>query len=679
SGDCATDACLWHGDYLFKKLDRSVDPCHDFYSHVCSAEWFRESKVHYMQPYAYRARASVMLDLWQFLRTQPLNVTGSFASQAALLARSCVGGVHRDGHMAAFRKIFMDLGMPEWPYEETLPSAEVHDVAKVADKLLGIATFVSTSARERPTDLEIVMHVDSPPILLRRHQNTFPDKSVKGYTEFVFQVMSLYRPGNSTTQNLALELVLLEQKMSEAADHSSRSVPVVHVTRQIATLTPLANWNWQTYFRFFLQGNTGRHSSSKLVLLDAFYFDRLPNILEHTSSRTLVNYIGYKLLVHLSPLLPESKAAFMVPLSHDYQLVEGVSDQLQACLFLLDRLYPFGITSIVWTTVLNRSTAVERKDLANDMNRLEDQARFEMKQVVATAPWMSQKEADEAVLKVERVRVSLLPDKDELGVRYEPFQLPVSSEDSKLLGTYYDLLRFFRAQYWSTSDLTYFREPLSRVEDSFRPGFSYDPDHNAVEVSPATVYFVSRISRSLDPTSVPFLLDPVLRGMFAAIDIDGSNIDAGGILRRWWSPASERKYLERAKCIQNSFAFGAMQLIRDGLSSSLSMRENVMDAAVLRPLYNIYQRLVERSELSAEIPGQPRNLTFRRLFFVNWASTMCEPSRGLSHAKKQLRYKLAMPAKLRVNVALSRFLPFAEAFECRPGSRMNPAAPCTFW
>ncbi|CAN7997198.1 unnamed protein product, partial [Ixodes hexagonus] len=678
-GDCATDACLWHGDYLFNKLDQLVNPCHDFYSHVCSAEWFREKEAVDAQPYMPRARASVMLDLWQFLQAQPLNVTGSFASQAALLARGCVGGVKQDDHMASLQKVFAELGMPGWPYEETLPDAEVHDVAKVADKLLGVSTFVSMSARERHSDFEIVMHVDSPPILLRRHQNTFPDKNVKAYTEFISKVLSLYRTGNSTTENLAHELVWLEQKMSEAADHSSRSVPVVHVTRHIARLAPAANWNWQAYFTYFLKGNAGRRSSSKLVILDAFYFDQISDILEHTFSRCLVNYIGYKLAVLLSPLLPESKAAFIIPLSHDDHPTGGTSDRLQACLSLLDRLYPFGIKSLVWRTVLNRTMGVDLKGLREDLNRLRDQARFEMKQVAATAPWMSQSEADEAVLKMERMRVTLLPEKSELALRYEPFDLPVSGKNSKLLGTYYHLIRFLRAQYWYTNDLTFFRDPLSPVEDSFNPGFSYDPDQNAVEASPAAVSFVSRISHRLDPTSVPFLLGPVLRGMFSAIDIDGSNIDATGKVRRWWSPKSERSYLERAKCIQNSFAFSAMRLIRDGLSSTLSMKENVMDAAVLRPLYSIYQRLVVKSKRSAEIPGQPRSLTSRRLFFINWASTLCEPSRGPSHAKKQLRYKLAMPAKLRVNVALSRFLPFAEEFGCQPGSRMNPAAPCTFW
>lgn len=107
-----------------------------------------------------------------------------------------------------------------------------------------------------------------------------------------------------------------------------------------------------------------------------------------------------------------------------------------------------------------------------------------------------------------------------------------------------------------------------------------------------------------------------------------------------------------------------------------------MDGAVLRPLYNVFSRVVKKhGDESAAIAGQPRDLTLKRLFFVNWASTLCEPpgTHAADASRRRLRYKIGVPARMRVNVALSRFLPFAEAFSCPPGSRMNPVRSCSFW
>lgn len=47
------------------------------------------------------------------------------------------------------------------------------------------------------------------------------------------------------------------------------------------------------------------------------YVQDLAEIMENSSRSTLFNYVGYRLMVHLSPLLPD-EAAFLVPLSHEH-------------------------------------------------------------------------------------------------------------------------------------------------------------------------------------------------------------------------------------------------------------------------------------------------------------------------------------------------------------------------
>lgn len=41
--ECGRPQCRWLSRYLTSKLDWTIKPCHDFYSHVCSAKWFTPS------------------------------------------------------------------------------------------------------------------------------------------------------------------------------------------------------------------------------------------------------------------------------------------------------------------------------------------------------------------------------------------------------------------------------------------------------------------------------------------------------------------------------------------------------------------------------------------------------------------------------------------------------------
>ncbi|XP_077553646.1 endothelin-converting enzyme 2-like [Haemaphysalis longicornis] len=675
---CPPASCRWQAKYLQGKLNRAVVPCEDFYSHVCSSdEWFHRDVE--SQPYAYTATASTMLDLWEFLLTQPTNQS-TFVSAASTILQRCVPGSTRDTEWNVFRQIFSDMLLDGWPYDQLARMPRVDAVAARADKLLGLSTLVSTSVRERGSDNEIVLHVDSPTILLRRYKGAFPERSIKHYDEFILQVMSLWKPAGRNAG--VRDIIELESMMSAAALHAARTAPVLHVVRARGKIRSQPHWNWQSYFDYFLKNTV--QSRDKVVLLDPAYFDHIFNILGVVMPRTLLNYFGYKLVVYLSPLLPPNKASFMVPLSHQHHSGGGIPNRLEACMYLLERLYPCGTRSLVWSRVLSKDPSLLSGGRADDLRRLEDFARSEMKKAASKASWMTEEEASVAVLKVERMEVTLAPKDQDAALH----PLPLGAhffENESLIQVYYGLLLSNREAYWTSTDPSRFYEPATPTESAFRTGFSYDPSRNEVSVSPVTMSFVLGTSKQFDVSSVPFLLGELLRGMFAAFSGRGAHVDAEGSIRSWWAAATHVRFLERAKCIQQRFVdlvghYYASEGIDRVLSDQqLFLDENVADGAVLHPLYNIYLRLIDSPDSAADIPGQLKGLTLGQLFFVNWASMFCEPEQSDERSRERLRFKAAIPAKLRVNVALSRFAPFAAAFGCPKQSKMNLAKRCSFW
>ncbi|XP_064469487.1 neprilysin-2-like [Ornithodoros turicata] len=673
---CTSEACQSEGRYLGGNLNSSVHPCDDFYSHVCSSNWYNGSTA---GTYVSRASRVVLHSLWSYLKSEPVNMSStSFLSQAAFLARGCMEGPKRDSEWAAFKTILSDLDIPGWPYYSDVPNINPHDVAKVADKLLGIATFVTLVLRQRSWDHELELHVDSPHIFLRRFEALQPRGNLTTYTEFVYKVLSLRRLASREIRDLAAEIVKLEEMMSEVAADSMRSVPVAHATRPLRSFKTVRNWDWFRYFSYFAEG-TPSVPLTNVVVLDPVYLDQLTVILPEIHRRTLINYIGYRLAIYLSPLLPANKAHFILPITHPIALTKDASERLAACMFMLERVYPFGVRSITWSALMQKgqSPNLDDEELADDLKRLQDVSRFEIKQAALSAPWLNTNESRIASLKIERMEIELMPSKTDLTLPASTFS-PSLPEQRELLTTYYKLLRFIRTQYWSGGDPTHFQARMSPSESVFRPGFSYDPQRNVITLSPATVVFGARLSRRIEAASVPFLLTALIRGMLSAIDIRGSTVDGDGAVRKWWSMSSQGAFLSRSWCIQGEFVESVKTYVKEP-DESLFLYENVADNAVLRPLFNIFQKFAHRENRLVGVPGLPDGTTNQKLFFMDYASMFCEPTRSVVRKKMQLRYKISAPAKFRVNGPLKRFKPFAKVYECAEGTKMNPSRRCTFW
>ncbi|XP_077553433.1 endothelin-converting enzyme 1-like [Haemaphysalis longicornis] len=335
--------------------------------------------------------------------------------------------------------------------------------------------------------------------------------------------------------------------------------------------------------------------------------------------------------------------------------------------------------ALVWSQVSKRAPTLLSGDIADDLGKMELLARQEMKDAAAKAPWMSQEEAAVAVLKVERLKVVLLETDSNETVHERHPDSPLFKNKS-LIEAFYNLQVIRRAEYWRARYTESFDELLLETDSAFTTIFPYKPDSNEVLVSPAAIYFISTISDRLRVESVPFYAAEVLRDMFLAISIIGSTVNADGDLRKWWTSATEELYIKRAECLQKSFTDESGLYFKGGAGDDhLFVEENVVDGAVLRPLYKIHGRLVKERGRFDVIPGQSKDFDPNKLFFINWASTFCEPGRPETTPRERLRLKFSVPPRARLNIALSRFPPFSAAFSCPVGSEMNPSNACTFW
>jgi len=157
-----------------------------------------------------------------------------------------------------------------------------------------------------------------------------------------------------------------------------------------------------------------------------------------------------------------------------------------------------------------------------------------------------------------------------------------------------------------------------------------------------------------------------------AFDDEGSQFDAKGNLKNWWTPGDQKKFEERTKCVDDQYSqYVAVDDIH--LNGKLTLGENVADLGGEILAYIAWKDATKDMKLETK-----DGLTPEQRFFVGFAQWDCANERP-----EQLR-EWAMtnphsPAKYRINGVVVNMPEFAETFSCKKGQPMVGTKVCKVW
>jgi putative endopeptidase len=157
-------------------------------------------------------------------------------------------------------------------------------------------------------------------------------------------------------------------------------------------------------------------------------------------------------------------------------------------------------------------------------------------------------------------------------------------------------------------------------------------------------------------------------------DDEGSQFDAHGNLKDWWTKEDREKFDARTKCVDDQYSsYIATDNVH--INGKLTLGENVADLGGEILAYVAWQEKDKDKNL------QPADgLTPEQRFFVGFAQWDCANERP-----EDLRMRVITdphsPAKDRINGVVVNMPEFAEAFHCKPGQPMvkKPADVCRVW
>jgi len=147
-------------------------------------------------------------------------------------------------------------------------------------------------------------------------------------------------------------------------------------------------------------------------------------------------------------------------------------------------------------------------------------------------------------------------------------------------------------------------------------------------------------------------------------DDSGSNFDAQGNLKNWWTETDKKNFDARAGCVVDQFsAFEAEPGLH--LTGKLVSGESIADLGGLYVAYDAFMKSLEGKPRPANIDG----FSPEQRFFLGWAQVWAEKL-TVETARLQAKSDPHPLGRFRVNGPLSNMPKFAEAFQCKAGDPM---------
>jgi putative endopeptidase len=156
-------------------------------------------------------------------------------------------------------------------------------------------------------------------------------------------------------------------------------------------------------------------------------------------------------------------------------------------------------------------------------------------------------------------------------------------------------------------------------------------------------------------------------------DDQGAKFDAAGNLVNWWTADDKAKFAERGRCVRAMYdTFEAAP--KAFVNGELTLGENIADLGGVKLAFRAYRALRQGASQAVVADGFDED----QQFFLAVGQVWCAKDR-LAEVQHRLTVDPHAPPKFRVYGALRNLPEFARAFRCAPGTPMNPMKSCSVW
>jgi endothelin-converting enzyme/putative endopeptidase len=640
-------------------LDRSADPCTDFYKFSCGG-WEKNNPIPADQA-SWSVYAKLANDNQQFL-------WGILEDDAKAMNRTPVQQKVGDYFSACMNTSAIDaLGdkpvLPELAKVDALKTRSeiLSALAQLHHEYAGSFFFGAGTGQDAIDSSLMIVELQAGGLGLpdRDYYTKTDEKSVKIRDQYLAYIQQLVILTGETTEQakadadatLRIETALAKASLTRVERRDPHKTYHMLTVEELSKLAP--SIDWPLYFK--VQGASG---VVKLNVSQPEFIKAVETELTTEDVAALRGYLRFHLLTAMSPYLahPFEQANFDF-FSKTLRGVPAMPPRWKTCTRAVDR----SLGEALGQEFVRRTFSADTKAKTQ---RMTEQIEAAMQHEIEGLDWMSQPTKAEALRKLHAIRNKIgYPEK------WRDYSiLEVKPDD--YLGNVMRSYHFENTRRWHKLG-----QPVDRDEWGMTP-----PTVNA--------YFNPQMNDINFPAGVlqPPLYDPkeddapnygntgatIGHELTHAFDDEGRQFDAQGNLRDWWTPEDAKGFEERINCDRDQYA-GYVIVDDIHINSKLTSGEDVADLGGTLLAYIAWKKQTEGQTLT---PAD--GFTSDQRFFVGMAQWACENQRP-----ENLRVSAVTnphsPGFARINGVVSNLPEFQEAFKCKAGQPMVHTPSCHVW
>ena len=640
-------------------LDKNIDPCSDFYAYACS-KWL--------------ARNPIPADRSSWGRFDELQQRGEYIVRDILEKAA----VDRPGRSANEQKIgdyyasCMDEGAIEKagtkPLEHDFQSiAAIKSKEELPKEIVRLhreganVLFGFDSGSDFKNASQIIAEVDQGGLGMPDRDYYFKDdeKSVELRKKYVAHVAKMFvLLGDDEGKGAAEAKVVMEIETSlakGALDQTSRRDPqkIYHklTNQELAALSP--GFKWNTYF-----GGVGAPRFDSLNVIEPEFIKNMQNVLSAQSLADWKTYLRWHAVHGSARTLP---VAF-VNESFDFygKTMTGAKElrpRWKRCVGYTNG----NLGELVGQVYVQQTFGAEGKQRTLALVGALEKALGED---IKNSPWMGADTKAQALVKLQAIT-------NRIGYTdkwrdYSTLQIVRGdAQGNSQRANQNDLQR----------RLNKIGKPLDKRDWDYPPmtvNANYDPNQNNITFPAGilqTPFYDSRADDALNFGGIGAVIGHELTHGF---DDEGSQFDAEGNLRDWWTADDKKQFEERTGCIRDQYAnFVAVDDLK--LNGKLTLGENTADNGGMRIAY-----MAMLNTFAGKEPAPVDGFSAEQRFFLGFANVWCG---SYTNALSRMLVTIDphSPPKNRVNGTISNMPEFRQAYHCPATAPMVNQNACRVW
>uniref|UniRef100_A0A674EIK0 Membrane metallo-endopeptidase-like 1 n=1 Tax=Salmo trutta TaxID=8032 RepID=A0A674EIK0_SALTR len=662
SSDCGPTAAR-----LLQNMDATVEACQNFYQYACGG-WLERHVI---------PETSSRHSVFDILRDKlEIVLKGVFETES-------------DQDRDAFKKDFSRLNSYQldskqaWSLEDTLATLNSRYHKKVI-----LDMYVWTDDRDSRRH---IIYIDQPALGMPSRDYYFNDGNYKrvlsstAYLQYMVSMARIAREDRNLTQEddrVVEEMVQVLDLETDIANATSpaeerQDVTILYNKMTLSKLQESFNlnvsgFNWTRFVRGVLSSvAVDLQREEEVVVYSSPYLEKMNDVLSKHTVRTMQNYLTWQLVMErVSSLSRRFKDAR----AHYRKALYGTTVEearWRDCV----RYVQGSMENAVGALYVRETFAGESKRMVSDLISKIQEAYVE---TLEELNWMDDQSKEKAREKAMAIKEHIgYPDhileENNLKLDQEYAHLNFSEENY-----FENVLENLQAEAHKT--LKKLREPVdpdmwiigAAVVNAF-----YSPNRNQI-VFPAGIlqppFFSKQQLQALNFGGIGMVIGHEITHGF---DDNGRNFDKDGNMLNWWSNYSAEHFKDQSQCMVQQYGNFNWKLAGGQNVSGIStLGENIADNGGVRQAYKAYMKWVEREGEELRLPGL--DMDHKQLFFLNFAQVWCGAYRP-EYASQCIKTDSHSPLEYRVLGSLQNFGAFSDAFQCKPGTPMNPEMKCRVW